>query len=276
MRHGRKATSFVAHGEHDGTLVARPTDERDPNHKPNQSREPTPEAGRNDSADNRSRSGDGLEVVAKENVTVGRHEVHAVHVERRRCGPLGIGLDDIAVNVTGVARLAEVDRENADDHSSQRVHARSPSKLSTVDVIRSDHILLPPVGQGILHRWRSSTAISFSEKNVKDTKWRTLSDEALEGLLVERWVIRGIMPVVMFASAILTTYVGVGEVNTLTDKLQIAALLVVAFTAAAAAFVMRLTRHQDPQRATSSQPALLTDTLSENYRPALLASTVQR
>ncbi len=86
---------------------------------------------------------------------------------------------------------------------------------------------------------------------MKDTKWRTLSDEALEGLLVERWVIRGIMLVVMFASAILTTYVGMGEVNTLTDKLQIAALLVVAFTAAAAAFVMRLTDiriHKEPRR----------------------------
>lgn len=61
-------------------------------------------------------------------------------------------------------------------------------------------------------------------------------------LLVERWVIRGgVMLVVMLLSAILTTYLGMAEAHTLMDKLLIAALIAAALAAAAAAFVFRIT-----------------------------------
>ena len=39
---------------------------------------------------------------------------------------------------------------------------------------------------------------------MKDIEWMALDDETLEGFLVERWVFRGVILVVMFAAAILT------------------------------------------------------------------------
>jgi hypothetical protein len=76
---------------------------------------------------------------------------------------------------------------------------------------------------------------------VKQEKWQALRDEDLEGLLVERWLFRGVLLVVMLASAILTTYLGMAGANSLTDMLWIAGLLGIGFAAAATAFVMRLT-----------------------------------
>jgi hypothetical protein len=70
-------------------------------------------------------------------------------------------------------------------------------------------------------------------------KWQALKAEDLEGLLVERWLFRGVLLVVMFATAILITYLGMAEAKT--DRLWIGGLLGIGFAAAAAAFVMRLT-----------------------------------
>jgi len=40
---------------------------------------------------------------------------------------------------------------------------------------------------------------------MRDIEWMALDDETLEGLLVERWVFREVVLVVMLAAAILTT-----------------------------------------------------------------------
>ena len=110
---------------------------------------------------------------------------------------------------------------------------------------------------------------------MKDIEWMALDDEPLEGLLVERWVFRGVMLVLMFAAAILTTYLGMGETKTLAQQLLLAALLVIAFAAAAVAFVMRLTdiRIQRELRRRHS-PSM--KSLDENYRPPPLSPTFHK
>ncbi len=45
----------------------------------------------------------------KNNTSIGWHEIDAVHVERGRRRPLGIRLNDVAVNALRVARVSEID-----------------------------------------------------------------------------------------------------------------------------------------------------------------------
>ena len=68
-------------------------------------------------ADDRARRGDGLEVVAEEDVAVRRHEIDAIHVEGRGGRALRIGLDDAAVDPPGVERVREVHGQRSDDDS---------------------------------------------------------------------------------------------------------------------------------------------------------------
>ena len=75
---------------------------------------------------------------------------------------------------------------------------------------------------------------------VKDTEWLSLNDQALERLLVERWLYRGVLLAVMLAAAIVTTYFGVRGVATLMDRLTVGALVALAISAGVVAFVMRL------------------------------------
>ncbi|MBI3457524.1 MAG: hypothetical protein HY002_17225 [Candidatus Rokubacteria bacterium] len=75
---------------------------------------------------------------------------------------------------------------------------------------------------------------------MRDREWMALDDEALERLLVERWLYRGAMLAVMLAAAIGTTYVGIRGVTTLSDQLTVGVLVVLAVAAGAIAFVMRL------------------------------------
>ena len=76
---------------------------------------------------------------------------------------------------------------------------------------------------------------------MKDTEWSALDDESLERLLLERWLFRGILLVVMLAAAIATTYLGTQGVSSLTDRLTVGALLAMTFFAGAVVFAMRLT-----------------------------------
>ncbi|MBI2152492.1 MAG: hypothetical protein HYU24_02140 [Candidatus Rokubacteria bacterium] len=88
--------------------------------------------------------------------------------------------------------------------------------------------------------------------------WLDKDDEALEGLLVERWLVRGGMLAVMFLAAIISTYLGTQGVTTLADRITVGALLALALAAGAVAFVMRLAdlrihrelrrRHSPPAR----------------------------
>ncbi len=86
---------------------------------------------------------------------------------------------------------------------------------------------------------------------MKDADWLDKDAETLERLLVERWLYRGAMLAVMLLSAIVSTYLGIQGVTTLADMITVGALLALAVTAAAVAFVMRLADlriHQELRR----------------------------
>ena len=74
---------------------------------------------------------------------------------------------------------------------------------------------------------------------TKNSEWLEKDDETLEHLLVERWLYRGAMLAIMFISAVISTYVGLQGVTSLADMITVGALLALAVTAAASAFVMR-------------------------------------
>ena len=74
---------------------------------------------------------------------------------------------------------------------------------------------------------------------MNDSRWLELKDDALEKLLVERWLLRGMLLAVMTAAAILATYVGMRGLDTFPDRLMVGALVGLAVSAGAAVFVMR-------------------------------------
>ncbi len=75
---------------------------------------------------------------------------------------------------------------------------------------------------------------------MKEKEWLALDDAALERLLVERWLYRGLLLAVMLVAAIVTTYLAGRGVATLVDQLTVGVLVVLAVSAGAIAFVMRL------------------------------------
>lgn len=76
---------------------------------------------------------------------------------------------------------------------------------------------------------------------MKDAEWLQKDDEALERLLLERWLYRGGLLAVMLIAAVITTYLGVRGVRAFSDAVSVVALLTLAVVAAVVAFVMRLT-----------------------------------
>lgn len=76
---------------------------------------------------------------------------------------------------------------------------------------------------------------------MKDSAWLSLDDESLERLLIERWVLRGVLLAVMFAAAIATTYRGMEGIITIADELTITASVFAAFASGAVALCMRAT-----------------------------------
>ena len=74
---------------------------------------------------------------------------------------------------------------------------------------------------------------------MRDEEWQGLGEEALEGLLVERWLYRGLMLGIIFLAAIITTYMGTRGLAGLRDHVTVGALLAVALAAAGVAFAMR-------------------------------------
>ena len=75
---------------------------------------------------------------------------------------------------------------------------------------------------------------------MKDSDWLEKDDEALERLLVERWLYRGGMLAVMLLAAVVTTFLGIRGVTTWVDVATVVALVALALSAAVVAFVMRL------------------------------------
>jgi hypothetical protein len=69
--------------------------------------------------------------------------------------------------------------------------------------------------------------------------WEKLDDEALERLLVERWLYRGILLAVILLAAIITSYLGIRGLADRATHITVGALLALALAAAAVAFTMR-------------------------------------
>jgi hypothetical protein len=92
---------------------------------------------------------------------------------------------------------------------------------------------------------------------VRDEDWRRLDDDALERLLIERWLYRGLMLAVIFGAAITATYLGVRGISGLADQVTVGLVLAVALAAAAVAFIMRqqdLRIHRELRRRRGSGP----------------------
>jgi hypothetical protein len=74
---------------------------------------------------------------------------------------------------------------------------------------------------------------------VRDDEWLGLDDEALERLLIERWLYRGLMLGIMFLAAIIASYLGIRGIGGLVDQVTLGVLLALALAAAAVAWTMR-------------------------------------
>jgi hypothetical protein len=75
---------------------------------------------------------------------------------------------------------------------------------------------------------------------MRDEDWQGLESDALERILVERWLYRGLMLGVMFVAAIVVTWLGVRGVADLANRVTVGVLLALALAAGAVAFTMRL------------------------------------
>jgi hypothetical protein len=79
------------------------------------------------------------------------------------------------------------------------------------------------------------------EPGLGDEEWRGLDDEALGRRLIERWLYRGMMLGIIFLAAIIVSWLASrGGLETMADRVTVGVLLLLALTAAAVAFVMRL------------------------------------
>ncbi len=72
-----------------------------------------------------------------------------------------------------------------------------------------------------------------------DGKWRELDEEGIERLLVERWLLRGMVLGVVLVAAVAVTYLGIRGVTGGAERLIVAALLALGLAAACVAFAMR-------------------------------------
>jgi len=74
---------------------------------------------------------------------------------------------------------------------------------------------------------------------MRDDDWRGLDEEAIERLLIERWLYRGMVLGVVLVAAVVTTYLGIRGVTSLVDRLTVAALVALGLAAGGVAFAMR-------------------------------------
>src|SRR5438046_7351706 len=74
---------------------------------------------------------------------------------------------------------------------------------------------------------------------MRDDSWRTLNDEALERLLIERWLLRGASLAVILVAAIGATYLGLRGVETVIDQVTVGLFLDLAAASGVAGFTTR-------------------------------------
>ena len=123
MGGGRQRVAVVSDRDHDRAVVAGPAHEHDAQDQPDNARYPAPQGASGDRSDDWPGRGDRLEMVAVQDVAVGRHKVDAVHVHPRGRGLVGIGLNDFAIDATRVKVVAKINRYGADnDHNERVVH----------------------------------------------------------------------------------------------------------------------------------------------------------
>ncbi|PYM39819.1 MAG: hypothetical protein DME12_18095 [Candidatus Rokuibacteriota bacterium] len=74
---------------------------------------------------------------------------------------------------------------------------------------------------------------------MRDDGWRTLDDEALERLLIERWLLRGATLALILVAAIGATYLGLRGVETVTEHVTVGLFLLLALASGVVGFTMR-------------------------------------
>ena len=74
---------------------------------------------------------------------------------------------------------------------------------------------------------------------MPDDAWRHLDDEALERLLIERWLRRGVTLAVILLAAIGATWIGIRGVETVLDHVTVGVFVALALAAGALGFSMR-------------------------------------
>lgn len=74
---------------------------------------------------------------------------------------------------------------------------------------------------------------------MRDDAWRHLDDEALERLLIERWLRRGATLAVILLAAIAATWFGIRGVETVLDHVTVGVFVALALAAGALGFSMR-------------------------------------
>ena len=92
---------------------------------------------------------------------------------------------------------------------------------------------------------------------MRDDGWRALDDEALERLLVERWLLRGATLAAILVGAIGATYFGLRGVVTVMDHVTVGVFLLLALSAGAVGFTMRqedLRMHRELRRRRARVP----------------------
>lgn len=74
---------------------------------------------------------------------------------------------------------------------------------------------------------------------MRDEEWRALDDEALERLLIERWLYRGLMLAVILLAAIAATYLASRGIDGVADHVTVGALVALSLAAGAVGLTMR-------------------------------------
>ncbi|HBH03661.1 MAG TPA: hypothetical protein DDZ42_17360 [Candidatus Rokubacteria bacterium] len=91
---------------------------------------------------------------------------------------------------------------------------------------------------------------------MPDDRWRQLDDDALERLLVERWLYRGVTLGVTLLAAVGVTWLGLRGVATLIDQMTVGVLVALALAAGILGFAMRqqdLRIHREIRRRRASR-----------------------
>jgi hypothetical protein len=72
-------------------------------------------------------AGDGLELVAEQDVSASGHEFDSIHIHGGRRGPFGVRFDDFGIDALGIEAIAEDGHRKSQQNDNHRVHISLPS-----------------------------------------------------------------------------------------------------------------------------------------------------